>query len=471
MNPQTVFPANFKPVNLRAVCAADEAYLPGITTGEAATGEVADVFITGEIGGWWGVAGGDVYASLAGKDLSLINVWLSSAGGGIFEAFQIYELLAGHPAPVHVYIFSLAASSGTIVASAGDKRIISKQSMYMIHEGASYLRGYYQVKELNAEANLLGKLNNRITDVYQRLTDMDESQIKALMAREEWMEPAEALEAGFVDEVVDVVNVPFEHANLTNSLYNEYFFEHTAAFMQKQLKPRGFSKMAASAITSIKQRAGGDNNYFNSSKSKIMFEDLGKRFFNLLAGNGFKVLDKDGNEVTASAGAKKIASAAENDQETTDLLGDAMRTQITDLVAQVIAKNAPTGGEANGEVLETFKTINNKLKELTNEISQLKGAGADGQTLPETVAKQQSELEMLRQDMLNTKVAKAGAVGASADNSGQNLDQGAGETGDKRIAFGKESSMYKTMIAQGLVNANQIAAIERSVNAKRQNQG
>lgn len=68
-----------------------------------------------------GVSASDVARQLAGLDVSTIDVYLSSAGGQVFEGRTIYAILKDHPARIVVTIDGIAAGAASVIAMAGDE--------------------------------------------------------------------------------------------------------------------------------------------------------------------------------------------------------------------------------------------------------------------------------------------------------------------------------------------------------------
>ena len=170
-------------------------------------GGTVNIMIWGEISDWWGVNSRDVYWALKGQNVSQINVFISSPGGEPDQAFVIHDMLQGHPANVTAYLVGQCASAATIVSCSADEVVISNQCIYMIHKPNWGLWG--DADELRKGAEILDKYQSLIINVYKRKTGIEESRLNELMNAETWFEPSEALALGFVDSVVDHIEVDF----------------------------------------------------------------------------------------------------------------------------------------------------------------------------------------------------------------------------------------------------------------------
>jgi len=137
------------------------------------------------------------------KDIKTINAHISSNGGNVFEGIAIYNTLANHAAALNVFIDSMAASIASLVAMAGGKpngRIsISENGMLMIHEVEGI--GLGRAADLRKLAEAMDKANGQLALTYANKTRKTIAELLDWMAAETWFTAAEALTAGFVDEV------------------------------------------------------------------------------------------------------------------------------------------------------------------------------------------------------------------------------------------------------------------------------
>ena len=101
-----------------------------------AAGEEAVVRIYDEI--WWlGVNAQDLTRELDAITAPSIRVEINSPGGDVFDGIAIYNALRNHPAHVTTRVDGLAASIASVIAQAGDKRLIQPAAQLMIHNASS----------------------------------------------------------------------------------------------------------------------------------------------------------------------------------------------------------------------------------------------------------------------------------------------------------------------------------------------
>ncbi len=109
--------------------------------------------------------------------------------------------LARQTAKVIVHIDGLCASAATLVALAGDEIRMADNALWMIHEPWTALVG--NAEDLAKKADLLDTLADTIVNLYARKTGAEPNTIRDWMRAETWYTAEQALEAGFVDAIVE----------------------------------------------------------------------------------------------------------------------------------------------------------------------------------------------------------------------------------------------------------------------------
>jgi ATP-dependent protease ClpP protease subunit len=166
-----------------------------------ATSTTAEILMYDEVG-YYGVTAKDFCEALADVTASSIDVRISSPGGDVMDGLAIYQALLRHPAKVTAYIDGIAASIASVIAMAGDRRVIGRNSSFMIHDASALCVG--QSKDMRETAQLLEKISNNIADVYAHRTGVEDAEHwRSLMKAETWYTGAEAVTAGLATEVDD----------------------------------------------------------------------------------------------------------------------------------------------------------------------------------------------------------------------------------------------------------------------------
>lgn len=132
-----------------------------------------------------------------GDDLEVI---INSGGGDVYAGSEIYTLLKDYKGQVTVKIVGVAASAASVIAMAGDKVMISPTAQIMIHNVSSVSIGDYQ--DHAHESEVVKNWNKSIANAYRLKSGLSEEELLDLMNKETWLNAQEALEKGFVDEIM-----------------------------------------------------------------------------------------------------------------------------------------------------------------------------------------------------------------------------------------------------------------------------
>jgi len=134
-----------------------------------------------------------------------LKVYINSPGGDVFAGQAIYSMLSRYQAQVTVYVDGLAASAASLIAMAGDRVIMPRNAMMMIHNPWTYAWG-----DANAFLQIaaeLEKIREAMIPVYQAKTGLTKDEISKLLDAETWMTASEAVELGFADEIEEAKQV------------------------------------------------------------------------------------------------------------------------------------------------------------------------------------------------------------------------------------------------------------------------
>jgi len=199
----------------------------------------ADLYIYDVIDPWWGVSAQEVVDSLADMDLvkgDKLNVFVNSPGGSITEGFTIFSLLRRTKATVVTYNDGLAASMGSVLFMAGDKRIVTTTAFTMIHNPWTFTGG--ESADLRHDADLMDKMKDMIINsAYMLGSTKTVEELSDMMDVETWLTPEEALEAGFATHIeeraeeTELVN----RSKWENKGFNKIPFAALSFFEEKPL--------------------------------------------------------------------------------------------------------------------------------------------------------------------------------------------------------------------------------------------
>lgn len=168
----------------------------------AAADQPATLSIYDEIG-FWGVQAKDFIGDLRAVTSKTINVEINSPGGDVFAGLAIYNALKSSGKEIVVKVMGVAASAASLIAMAGDKIVMPKNTFMMVHNPWSFAAG--NADELRDTADTLDKIGASLQATYVARTGQTEDKIKELLSKDTWLTADESLALGFATEVTDAV--------------------------------------------------------------------------------------------------------------------------------------------------------------------------------------------------------------------------------------------------------------------------
>lgn len=179
-----------------------------------------------DIIGRWGYSQQYVRNQLAGLKGKPVNVRISSLGGSVADGLDIRQQFIDH-GDVTAYLYGCVASSATIVALGAKKICASKYSMFMVHKVSNHIDawGNYNADQMQALIEQL-KENKAENDKYdQVLATMYADRCKKkvedildILKAGRWMTAKEALENGFIDEIIEEDDEKFDFSTVAEKL-------------------------------------------------------------------------------------------------------------------------------------------------------------------------------------------------------------------------------------------------------------
>lgn len=124
-----------------------------------------------------------------------ITVRLNSGGGYVDAGIAIFNALKSHAGKVTVIVDAMAASSASVIAMAGDERLMRTGAMMMIHDPSGGVWG--TASDMEAFAKVMEKHAENLASIYAEVTGGDKDDIRESMKSELWMNADEAVEQGF----------------------------------------------------------------------------------------------------------------------------------------------------------------------------------------------------------------------------------------------------------------------------------
>lgn len=215
-----------------------------------------DLYIYGTIGGgaWFGgVNSRDIRSTLATIKTPVINVHIHSNGGDAFEGVAIGNLLKNHDATINVYIDGMAASAASVIAMAGDKITMPKNSMLMVHRAACFCFG--NAEKLTKQAATLSKVDEALIQSYTDRFTGDQMELEKLLDDESFLTAQEALSYGFCDEITAPIKQASSQATTEDDELDEEDGDDSTPF-EEEFEDSSLHRFAAAFNFATKKLIG-----------------------------------------------------------------------------------------------------------------------------------------------------------------------------------------------------------------------
>ena len=166
----------------------------------------AEIFVYSAIG-YVGATAEEFTSELNKVTAPKIDVRINSAGGSVFDGIAIYQALQEHPAYITTRVDSLAASIASVIAQAGDHRVMLAASEMMIHEATGIFVDA-TASNMRELADVADNQSEKIAGIYATANGdgRTKSHFLSLMRAGTanlgtWLSPQEAVDEGLADEV------------------------------------------------------------------------------------------------------------------------------------------------------------------------------------------------------------------------------------------------------------------------------
>ena len=167
----------------------------------------ADIYIFGDIvsNAWkWDesdFSAHDLVSQIKGlPEDAAITVHINSNGGDLKEGLGIYNELKGRN--VTTICEGFAASSASVIFCAGSRRVMNAASLLFIHNASMVTAG--TADEMEKAADDLRIITESAKAAYREAgVNVSDEELDAMMDRETWITPSDAVAMGFATEIAD----------------------------------------------------------------------------------------------------------------------------------------------------------------------------------------------------------------------------------------------------------------------------
>ena len=321
--------------------------------------------------GRWGYSKQYIRNELAKLKGKPVNVRISSLGGSVEHGLDIRQQFVDH-GEVTAYLYGLVASSATIAALGAKKVCISKYCMFLVHKVSNWVDAWGQmnadqIQELidDLKENKLqnDKFDLVLAQLYANKCGKQIDDILDTLKAGRWLTAQEALDYGFVDEIIeDAKEDKINLASFSDKL-NVLGLPALPQIGQKENKEQNWFQRIMEKLDAFSPATKIENN--NHLINLIMKKDYQK--VNVILNVEGLEFDKDG-KVTLTEDQVKVLNekldALEKEASDKQTQVEELTTQVENLKKADGDETKKTEGEENGEFEDIFKEANDLYNSL-----------------------------------------------------------------------------------------------------------
>ena len=160
------------------------------------------ITMRGGIGDFDGHISADDFIDALNQHTGDITINLDSPGGSVTDGLAIHNAILNYDGEVTVHVDTLCASIATVVACAADRVVMNSNGKYMIHRAWTVAMG--NAKDFRGMADIMEMMDKDIAETYVGKAGGEAEDWLALMDKETWFDAESALQAGLIDEIIEM---------------------------------------------------------------------------------------------------------------------------------------------------------------------------------------------------------------------------------------------------------------------------
>lgn len=239
--------------------------------------DTAEIMIYGDISDYWGAVSSSEFKRELDRlgNVNNLSIRINSNGGSVTSGWAIYNVLKQHRAFKTVYVDGIAASMGAFVAMAGDKILMSNAGLLMIHKPLGIAMG--EAEELRKEADTLDKMFDIAVKIHAERTGTSEDEVRDMMIETTYLNAEEALELGFIDEIIEYDGEDTELDTESNMLHIAGEKLSIEKLLNRKELMQKISEIGFMKQKNIKSSNEGDEKLMNLQELKEKYPDIHKQ--------------------------------------------------------------------------------------------------------------------------------------------------------------------------------------------------
>lgn len=239
--------------------------------------DTAEIMVYGDISDYWGEVSSSEFKRELDRlgNINNLSIRINSNGGSVTSGWAIYNVLKQHRAFKTIYVDGIAASMGAFIAMAGDEILMSNAGLLMIHKPWGIAMG--EAEELRQEADTLDKMFNIAVKIHAERTGTSEDDVRDMMTKTTYLNAEEALELGFIDEIIEYDGEDTELNTESNMLHIAGEKLSIEKLLNRKELMQKISEIGFMKQKNIKSSNEGDEKLMNLQELKEKYPDIHKQ--------------------------------------------------------------------------------------------------------------------------------------------------------------------------------------------------
>jgi len=131
-----------------------------------------------------------------------IYLYINSPGGSVTAGMSIYDTMQFITPKIKTVVLGQAASMGSLLAQAGDVRMMLPNARHMIHQPLGGFQG--QASDFMIHANEINRIKEDLTNIYVKHNAKGKKyeELEIDMNRDNFLNAQQALDYGLIDEIL-----------------------------------------------------------------------------------------------------------------------------------------------------------------------------------------------------------------------------------------------------------------------------
>lgn len=369
--------------------------------------DTAEIMVYGDISDYWGAVSSSEFKRELDRlgNVNNLSIRINSNGGSVTSGWAIYNVLKQHKAFKTVYVDGIAASMGAFIAMAGDEILMSNAGLLMIHKPWGIAMG--EAEELRQEADTLDKMFNIAVKIHAERTGTSEDDVRDMMTKTTYLNAEEALELGFIDEIIEYDGEDTELDTESNMLHIAGEKLSIEKLLNRKELMQKISEIGFMKQKNIKSSNEGDEKLMDLKELKEKHPEIYSQARNEGVAEErarIKEIEESALPGTEEMVQKMKFTEPKSAMEATKEIVKAFKTVPQSSANPPIASQTPAPVEGQSQVMTGIQTGKEMLQVRANEVLQ----GNVNQVPNNQTEVTQEEKNMKRAEKIARKMEKGG---------------------------------------------------------------